>query len=83
MHLLQEMVYIPSVFTISNVWNKKSIQERFICIYVSYNCCSFTSWYETNIYWLGQNKEHLWTQSQEYLQSTTSLKSLRLRKLLD
>ena len=34
MHLLQEMVYIPSVFTISNVWNKKSIQERFICIYV-------------------------------------------------
>ena len=34
MHLLQEkeMVYIPSVFTISNVWNKKSIQERFICI---------------------------------------------------
>ena len=64
MHLLQEMVYIPSVFTISNVWNKKSIQERFICIYVSYNSCSFTSWYETNIYWLGQNKEHLWTQCQ-------------------
>ena len=70
MHLLQEMVYIPSVFTISNVWNKKSIQERFISIYVSYSSCSFTSWYETNIYWLGQNKEHLWTQSQEYLQST-------------
>ena len=23
MHLLQEMVYIPSVFTISNVWNNK------------------------------------------------------------
>ena len=70
MHLLQEMVYIPSVFTISNVWNKKSIQEHFICIYVSYSSCSFTSWYETNIYWLGQNEEHLWTQSQEYLQST-------------
>ena len=70
MHLLQEMVYILSVFTISNVWNKKSIQERFISIYVSYSSCSFTSWYETNIYWLGQNKEHLWTQSQEYLQST-------------
>ena len=69
MHLLQEMVYILSVFTISNVWNKKSIQERFISIYVSYSSCSFTSWYETNIYWLGQNKEHLWTQSQEYLQS--------------